>query len=72
MKKLEFHPSYPSAFIISLKAEGCEGWNSNFLKTKNHRLSKIDGQLFKKDGQQLDAHPTQSSFIQNKNNQQEF
>jgi len=24
-KKLEFHPSYPSAFIISLKAEGYEG-----------------------------------------------
>jgi len=25
MKKLEFHPSQPSPFIISLKAEGCEG-----------------------------------------------
>jgi len=25
IKKLEFHPSHPSAFSILMKAEGCEG-----------------------------------------------
>ena len=25
IKKLEFHPSHPSAFINMMKAEGCEG-----------------------------------------------